>query len=233
MVTVGKGLGLVILLAICGVFAYVTRRGTASREELDLNPFHPGTAAHAQWSLRRPDRLLARREAARYFPKDATAAAAYAVASHLGQLGLRRLSDDQLVTRLAIMRDLLSEVDEPTCASWVRGTTNATHQTEIIRSVETLSVDLQVAYVDITYAAMKAEVEGSPPVRRPPGSQATDAIGSVFSNVPHADHFLGILGNPMANTDGDVCAAGILLLALAAEAPPTERARVALALVQE
>jgi len=92
MVTVGKGLGLVILLAICGVFAYVTRRGTASREELDLNPFHPGTAAHAQWSLRRPDRLLARREAARYFPKDATAAAAYAVASHLGQLGLRRLT---------------------------------------------------------------------------------------------------------------------------------------------
>lgn len=121
--------------------------------------------------------------------------------------GLRRLTDAQLIERAKLFGVVLSNLDERNCAEQLRGGRGT-----VVPGLQKLPKQALQRWVDLAYAASKAEIENRPPIIPDPSDEAIAAArDAVWGALPEGDaiRFQKIVAEAEESwekvTDSDTC----------------------------
>ncbi len=133
----------------------------------------------------------------------------------LGQRGLVRLSDGELLEHAAVMVRVYERLDPASCRAITLGTADRqTMTTSIAAALNSLDESTRREYGRRAARAALAEVRwvGTPSIGDPDDvAAAITHITAPMSDTDRA-HFIGTLERPATYTDADVCSATIELL---------------------
>ena len=133
--------------------------------------------------------------------------------------GLRRLDDETLASRLALMSKMEARGDAHRCAGLERGTAAGDDSSALVGS---LSTDDQKQFYDIVFRAAAADIKGAPR-RRWLSQQRRDefhaALRRLLENQPNGKRALAALADPGSASDVELCEASQEVYRIATSMP--------------
>jgi hypothetical protein len=189
--------------------------------EIAVDPY---TAA----SERLTARLVASAEMQQLYPT-ASLADAPAIGYNLANKGLRRLDDDRLIQRAALMARIYAEADTPTCAAIFVGD-RAPGMEAALRRLSAAEID---QWFELVYGAMSAELRQTGQPENPSPKAVRRSVQELLASLAPADAELvfSMLQSPREGSPEDACRAGRLIHAEVARLPEPSKATLARALV--
>jgi hypothetical protein len=156
-------------------------------------------------------------------------AGAHAIGQELTRRGLRRLDDDVLIRRAAIMARIYEEADTATCAAMFREEP-APNLEAAMRRLSPEEID---AWFDLIFEAMSAELRRTSEPVRPPQQEIRSAFQDLIDTLSpeEADLLSVMVQAPREGTLEHACHAGRLLHRGVGNLPEETRATAARALV--
>lgn len=225
---------LIVTFAALGVFALMIflAMGAMMLQWILPGPKPPPPPERYDAFAAASDRFQARLEASpelREAFSTADAGQARAISYRLANQGLRRLDDDRLVRRAALLARISAEADTPACAALYRGDEAAGRDAAMAR----LTADELDQWFDLLYLAMRAEVRQSPEAWRLPPDEIRKSFEELLMTLEPRDAELlsALLQSPGVGTLEEQCRAGRLLYGGIAGLPEPSRATLARALV--
>jgi hypothetical protein len=146
----------------------------------------------------------------------------------LSSRGIVRLSPDMSLRWATLIDAVLRRADPAICSAWTRGSSSPDAQSTVVMSLlGTLEGQELDAWMDVSAAAMEAELRQSPMMAIAPDSAALEVVSGILSELgsENSARFLSDLRNLDVIDEAEACWVGRTMVAHATGAPETLKAR--------
>ena len=118
--------------------------------------------------------------------------------------GLRRLDDDDLISKLELDRKLIAVADPPSCAAYSRGQVSTNQLHTLLSQVEQPDVE---RWYDLVLKAAAADIAGTPPQRTSDAERVQQTMQTIVAGLPQgeAQKLRRILADYGHASDDEVC----------------------------
>jgi hypothetical protein len=143
----------------------------------------------------------------------------------LGQRGVVRLDDDELLEHAALLARVYEKLDPATCRAISFGTADiGTTSKSVLAVIESLDDASQRQHARLTARAAAAEFRGGALPDIGGREELKEGMARITASMSDSDRerFLGAFARPNAHSDADVCWATIELYRRPSEMPPEE-----------
>jgi hypothetical protein len=128
-----------------------------------------------------------------------------ALSWQLSRQGMHRLSDEQLLRRVALRSKMLAPVSNETCVAIVRDTPTTAQLKEALENLETQDLE---SFFTLSLEAIRTELEHHPPPTVVSEADFPTAFGALLSALPEeqAERLAALLSRgPAQTSDEEVC----------------------------
>ena len=146
----------------------------------------------------------------------------------LSSRGIVRLSPDMSVKWATLIGTALGRTDPAVCSAWTKGSSSPEAQSSFVMSLlGTFEGQELDAWMDVSAAAMEAELRQSPTIAVAPDSAALEVVSGILSELSgeNSSRFLADLRNLNGIDEAETCWVGRTMVAYATGAPEALKTR--------
>lgn len=146
----------------------------------------------------------------------------------LSSRGIARLSPDLSVKWATLIDTALGRVAPAVCSAWTKGSSSPDLQSSVVMSLlGTFDGQELDAWMDVSAAAMEAELRQSPTLAVAPDSAALEIVNGILGELSseNGSRFLADLRNLSIIDEAETCWVGRTMVAYATGAPEALKAR--------
>lgn len=140
----------------------------------------------------------------------------------LSSRGIARLSPDMSLKWATLIDTALGRADPAICSVWTKGSSSPDAQSSVVMSLlGTLEEQELDAWMDVSAAAMEAELRQIPTIAVPPDSAALEVVSGILAELSseNGSRFLSDLRNLNMIDEAETCWVGRTMVGYATGAP--------------